>query len=226
MRLYAAASIGLVLLSFIMGIYFYPTMPAQVASHWGINGGVNGYCSKFCGLFLMPAISLVLLAFFFIIPKIDPLKKNIEKFRKHFDFFVLLIIAFLFYLHLLTIGWNLGLRFNMVQFLSPAFGVLLFYCGVLIGNAKRNWSIGIRTPWTLSDDVVWEKTHRIGAKLFKASGIISFFGILLPGYSILLIIAPVIIAAVYSVAYSYLEFNKRHGDKKRIRRSLSSRARQ
>jgi uncharacterized membrane protein len=198
----------IILLSFAVGIYLYPQMPAKMASHWNIRGQVDGYMSRFWGLFLMPFISLVLLLLFILIPKIDPLKANIEKFRKYFDGFIILIILFLFYLYLLTIFWNFGNKFSMNQVLPPAFGTLLFYCGILIEKAKRNWFIGIRTPWTLSNDKVWERTHKIGGKLFKVVGIIAFLGIIFPNYVFFLILFPVIAVSIYTVIYSYFEYRK------------------
>jgi len=62
----------------------------------------------------------------------------------------------------------------MGQMMVPALGILFYYCGILIENAKRNWFIGIRTPWTLSNEKVWERTHKIGGKLFKIAGLIAF----------------------------------------------------
>ncbi|MCD6528067.1 SdpI family protein [bacterium] len=102
-----------------------------------------------------------------IIPKIDPLKKNLEKFRNYFERFFILLFLFLFYLYLLTIFWNLGLRFYIGQAMIPALAILFYYCGVLLEKAKRNWFIGIRTPWTLSSDEVWDKTHQLGGRLFN-----------------------------------------------------------
>lgn len=183
-------------------------MPEKMASHWNAQGKVDGYISKFWGLFLMPFISLGLFLLFIIIPKIDPLKANIEKFRKYFDNFIVIIILFLFYLYLLTIFWNLEFRFNFSQLLVPALGLVFYYCGVLVENAKRNWFIGIRTPWTLSNDKVWEKTHEIGGKLFKVSGAITFLGIIFPDYAILFILIPVIFVAIYTIIYSYFEYQK------------------
>jgi len=198
----------MVLLSFALGIYLYPQMPDKMASHWNAQGAVDGYMPKFWGLFLMPIVSLGLFILFALIPKIDPLKENIEKFRKYFDGFVVLIILFLFYVYFLTIIWNFDIRFNMGRVLSPALGVLFFYCGFLVENAKRNWFVGIRTPWTLSNDRVWEKTHKIGGRLFKAAGIISFFGIFFPNCAFFLVIASAIFAAGYTTIYSYLEYRK------------------
>lgn len=163
---------------------------------------------KFLGLFLMPIISLVMFLFFIVIPKIDPLKTNIDKFRKYFDKFILFIILFFLYLYILTLLWNLGTRFNMGQLMTPALGLLFYYCGILIENARRNYFIGIRTPWTLNSENVWDKTHKLGGKLFKIAGIIAFLGILVPDYAFLLLFIPVISATIIVFVYSYLQYKK------------------
>jgi len=198
----------LVIISFIIGIYLYPQMPASMASHWNAQGIVDGYMSKFWGLFLMPIISFALFLLFLAIPRIDPLKKNIQKFRKYFDIFIIIIIAFLLYLYLLTIFWSLGFMFSMILMLSPAFAILFYYAGILTENAKRNWFIGIRTPWTMSSDKVWDKTHKLGGLLFKLCGIIALFGMLLPDYALLFVIIPAVVLVVYTVVYSYFEYKK------------------
>ncbi|RLF30149.1 MAG: hypothetical protein DRJ99_03065 [Thermoplasmata archaeon] len=200
--------LGVILLSFIIGIYFYPQMPEKIASHWDAQGQVDGYISKFWGLFLMPLLSMMLFLLFIAIPKIDPLKHNIEKFRKYYDGFVVLIIVYLFYVYLLTIFWNIGIRFSMVQPLAPAMGILFYYIGILTENAKRNWFIGIRTPWTLSSEKVWEKTHKIGGKLFKIAGIITFIGVFFQRYALFFILVPIILVAAYTIIYSYFEYQK------------------
>lgn len=202
------AVFAIILLSFIIAIYLYPQMPDKMASHWNAQGQVDGYMPKFWGLFLMPFLSIALFLLFILIPKIDPLKQNIQKFRKYYDWFVVLFMAFLFYLYLLTVFWNLNFKFSMIQMLAPAFGILFYYIGVLTENAKRNWFIGIRTPWTLSNNIVWAKTHKIGGKLFKITGIVAFFGVFFQRYAFLLVVVPVIIVAVYTIVYSYFEYKK------------------
>ena len=199
---------GIILLSFAIGVYFYPQMSEKIASHWNAQGQADGYVPKFLGLFLMPFISVGCFLLFILIPKLDPLKANISKFRKYYDVFVMADIAFLFYLYLLTIFWNLGLRYNMIQFLLPALGILFYYCGILTENAKRNWFIGIRTPWTLSSEKVWDKTHKIGGKLFKISGVITLLGIFFQSFAIFFVLVPVISVAVYTVIYSYFEYQR------------------
>jgi len=200
--------IVLILISFCLGTYFFPQMPSKMASHWNIKGEADGYMSKFWGLFLMPIISLGLFLLFLLIPKIDPLKANVEKFRKYFDGFIVLIMVFLFYVYLLSIAWNLGRRFNMSQMIVPALGILFYYCGILVENAKRNWFIGIRTPWTLSNEKVWERTHKIGGKLFKIAGLIAFLGVFFSNYVFYFILVPVLLVTFYTITYSYFDYQK------------------
>jgi uncharacterized membrane protein len=127
MRKSEIIALGIIVLSFALAIYFYPQMPERVASHWNAQGQVDDYMSRFWGLFLMPMISTILLLFFILIPKIDPLKENIEKFRDYYDGFIVLMLAFLFYIFLLALLWNIGWRFNMTQAIAPSFGVLFYY---------------------------------------------------------------------------------------------------
>jgi len=202
------AILGIILLSFITGICLYPRMPERMASHWNVQGQVDGYMSKFWGMFLMPFICVGLFFLFVLIPKIDPLKANIEKFRKYYDGFVLLIIIFLIYLYLLTIFWNVGVRFNIVQFSAPALGILFYYSGILMEHIKQNWFIGIRTPWTLSNEKIWDKTHKIGGRLFKIAGVISLLGVIFEDYALFFVFVPVILVTVYTTIYSYFEYQK------------------
>jgi len=211
MRRSELITVGIVIILFAVGIYIYPQLPDTIASHWNAQGQVNGYTSKFWGLFLLPIISVGLILLFVAIPRIDPLKANIEKFRTFYDRFVILFLVFFFYFYLLTILWNMGVQYNFNQVLAPAFGGLLYYIGVVTEHAKRNWFVGIRTPWTLSSESVWDKTHAIGAKLFKIVGVVALLGVLFPNYTIFFILVPVLIVAGYLIVYSYVVYQRETG---------------
>ncbi|ODS42217.1 MAG: hypothetical protein MSIBF_02460 [Candidatus Altiarchaeales archaeon IMC4] len=200
--------LAILLLSFSAGVYFYPQMPDVMASHWNAQGGGSSYMSKFWGVFLMPLLCAGLFVFFILIPRIDPLKGNIEKFRNYYDRFVVLIILFLFYVYLLAIFWNKGARFDMALVMVPALGALFYFCGVLIENSKRNWFIGIRTPWTLTGDAVWDRTNKLGGKLFRVAAVIAITVLLFPKHALLFVVVPVIFVAVFTFVYSYFEYQK------------------
>ena len=198
----------ILIISFAIPIYLYPGLPDDIVSHWNAAGEVDGYMPKFWGLFLTPMIGFGMLLLFMVIPRVDPLKANIKKFRGYFDAFIVIMILFLFYLQLIIISWSLGFRFDIIQMMSPAFAIIFYYAGILIEHTKRNWFIGIRTPWTLSSDRVWNKTHKRGAKLFKLSGAIILFGVLFPDIAMYFILIPILLSSFYLIVYSYFEYKK------------------
>ncbi|MCX6778528.1 MAG: DUF1648 domain-containing protein [Candidatus Micrarchaeota archaeon] len=214
MRNVQIAILAIIVVSFALGAYVYPGMPGRMASHWNAGGEVDGYMPKFWGVFLMPIISAGLAALMLALPLIDPLRANIEKFRDHYENFIVLMLAFMLYVYVLTLLWNFGIKYNLPALLAPAFGILFYYVGVLMGHAKKNWFIGIRTPWTMSSEKVWDRTHAQGAKLYKAVGVISVLGALAGSYAIFFVIIPVIAVSVWLFVYSYLEY----GEEKRTGR--------
>ncbi len=121
---------------------------------------------------------------------------------------IIAMMLFFFYMHLLVVLWNVGVAFNMTLMFLPAIGFLFYYLGVVIENSKRNWFIGIRTPWTLSSDLVWNKTHKLGGFLFKLIGILALFAAFFPNYALYFILIPVLLVITITVVYSYFEFNK------------------
>jgi uncharacterized membrane protein len=119
----------------------------------------------------------------------------------------------MFALYLQTLLWSLGTKINPVIFMPVAFAVILYYLGILIGSAEQNWTIGIRTPWTLSSKNVWDKTHQLGAKLYKIAAYITLIGLILPKFAFLFVILPLMAVSFYLVIFSFLEFKKEQGKK-------------
>jgi uncharacterized membrane protein len=95
----------------------------------------------------------------------------------------------------------------MIQLLAPAFGGLFYYMSIVLSRAKQNWFVGIRTPWTLASKSVWDKTHKIGSKMFKAVAIVATFGFVVPQL-FFASVAILIVSSISLVIYSYFEFEK------------------
>jgi uncharacterized membrane protein len=208
MRKVVLASVGLVALQFLVAFYFYPLMSERMAIHWGLSGQADGYGSKFMGLFFIPVISLLLFPFMLALPRLDP-SGGIEGFRGGYDWFVFGFLGYMAYIYGLSLAWNLGWRFDFMRMLAPAFGGLFYGIGVLMGRARLNWFVGIRTPWTLSSEEVWDRTHEVGGRLFKLCGVLAFAGLLARGWlALLLTVAPVLVSVVYLMYFSYSEYQK------------------
>ncbi|MBU5689655.1 MAG: SdpI family protein [Candidatus Aenigmatarchaeota archaeon] len=196
----------IIIFTFLITIYFYTYIPDIIESHWDLNGNVNGYMKKASGLLLIPIIMIFSTMMFFTLPKIDPLKENIKKFRNYYYWFIIIFCLFMLIIQLHLILWNVGFKINPKIIISFCCSALFFYVGILLGKTKRNWFIGIRTPWTLSSDYVWEKTNKLGGMIFKMLSILCLISILFEEYYILFV--PIIISAIFLVIYSYFVYKK------------------
>ena len=194
----------------LAGLLFWNRLPDPMASHWNVNDQVDGYIPKFWGVFLLPLITLAMFVLFLILPSIDPMKANIAQFREAVNLFIVFIVGFMIYLYSLTLAWSLGYtNFRMSSAMLPAIGLLFILVGFMMRQAKRNYFIGIRTPWTLSSDTVWNETHRVGAILFMISGLLAFIGGFFGGTTAFwMLFAPLLASTLFLLVYSYVLYQR------------------
>jgi len=200
--------LALILIAIILAIAVYPKLPDKVASHWNAKGEVDGYMPRFWATAMLPLILIGCFLLFLVLPKIDPFKRNIKKFEKYYDLIIIFVMLFLLYIYILTIVYNFGVKFNMNYAMLPALAILFFFIGAILPKCKRNWFLGIRTPWTLSSDKVWEKTHKLGAILFKVLALIILISMFFAEQAILLFMIPLLLIVIIIFIYSYLEYKK------------------
>ena len=181
----------------------YPSLPETVATHWGPSGTPDGFSAK-TGVWLVPVLMAGLAVLLFWLPAIFPLRSNIEAFRPQYEWFIAALEAFLLVVHAWTLAWNLGYEVSPNIIMPLGMGLLFVFLGVVMGQAKRNWVFGVRTAWTLSDDRVWDQTHRVARWLWIGAGLVTMLGALWPPYAMWFIFVPVIVATVGSIGYSYV----------------------
>ena len=208
MKLIRPAIVLVLFLTAVITVVAYPVLPDVVASHWNAAGDLNGTMPKFWGLALIPVLMYGFCALFVVLPRIDPLRNNYQKFQDYYEGFVLVFAAFFFFIQLQIILWGLGIHMSPNLTMPVMIGGLFVYIGFLMEHAEPNWFVGIRTPWTLSSDSVWRKTHQRAGTLFKLAGALSMIGALAGIYASLFILIPAIAVALYTVVYSYIEFKK------------------
>lgn len=194
----------------LAGVFLWSQLPDPMASHWDVNDQVNGYMSRFWGVFMMPLVLLGMFLIFLVIPQIDPLKANIAQFRGTFNLFIAFMVGFMTFVHVLTLLWNLGYTsFGIGDAILPAMGLLFIVVGSLLRKAKRNFFIGIRTPWTLSSDYVWDKTHKLGSVLFMLSGALAVIGGFFGGMvAFWMLMVPLLGSTVFLFVYSYVLYQR------------------
>lgn len=196
----------LILGATVAGALLWNQLPDPMASHWNVNDQVDGYMSKFWGVFMMPLVTLGMFLIFLVVPNIDPLKANIAQFRETFNLFIAFMVGFMVFIHVLTLRWNLGyMNLGIGQAMLPAMGLFFIVIGSLLRKVKRNFFIGIRTPWTLSSDTVWEKIHQFGAVLFMFSGALAVVGGFIGGnIAFWIFFAPLTGSTIFLLIYSYV----------------------
>ena len=203
---YLLLSLGIIISA--LTVYGWLNLPDQIAIHFNAAGEADGFADKTTGLLTIPLISTGLYLLFKLIPRIDPLGENISEFQETYEKLVVVLLGFLAYIQTLIIFWNLDASFTLNQALAPAIAVLYYFMGEVIEEAEQNWFIGIRTPWTLSDEEVWKKTHERSGPLFKIAAVAALAAAVVPEYLIALTVAPALAVSVYAVLYSYREYQK------------------
>ncbi len=161
---------GLIALAWAVSAWVYPGLPATVPTHWNYRGEVDGHGPRWVGAFLMPTILIGLLVMFRVLPVLSPHQFSIDRFEETYRAITVLTVGLLTYLHLVilaaTAGWQLPLS-NLLM--AGVFGFLGLMGGFL-GRVRRNFFIGIRVPWTLASERVWDDTHRLASKLWMVGG--------------------------------------------------------
>ena len=201
-------SVTLIASAVLAGLLLWSRLPDHMPGHWNAAGEIDGYISKFWGVFLLPIISIALTGLFLIVPRIDPLKANIAQFRAAFNWFIVAFVVYILYLYILTLLAALGTLFNMTLMLLPAVGLLFIGIGYLMSGAKRNFFIGIRTPWTLSSDTVWDKTHKLGSRLFMLGGVVTILCAFLGESGIWIMLVAMLGASFVPIVYSYVLYQR------------------
>lgn len=203
-----AAAALLLLVSAGAALLVYPSLPEQFAVHFDATGTPDSFYDRAVGVALLPAVGVGIYVLFRALPHIDPRGENIRQFQTAYDAIMLLTLAFLTYLQGLLLAYNLGIEYPQNVLVLGGVGLLLAGIGVLFRYAEPNWFVGIRTPWTLSDDEVWRRTHRAAAPLFVLAGAVVAAGALLPAPTEFLVGAAVATAALLPTVYSFVLYRR------------------
>ena len=200
---------------FAASIYFYTHFPDRVPTHWNFRGEIDGWSSRGFGAFFVPFLLLGMYFLFLLLPLIDPKRERYADFRKAYAVIRSAIIFILALIYFLAGFAGLGFDVPIGSIVPFVIGILFIVLGNYMGKIKLNWMVGMRNPWTLSSEEVWNKTNRLSGKLFIFAGIIMMSQAFLPD----MIILPVFIITILAMViipnvYSYIIFRKQGVDGK------------
>lgn len=209
-RLPAWFSLVIVVGSWIAAAAVYPSLPDKIPTHWNIHGQIDGYGDKTWATFLTPALMTLMLGLLRALPWLSPKHFEIDAFRHTYEFVVLLVISLFGYINALLLAAARGGSVDFGRAMIGGMCLFFLLLGNVLGKVRKNFFVGVRTPWTLASDRVWVDTHRLAARLFVAAGIIG-----LPfcvwGGTVLSFAAPfamIMLASLAPVIYSLLHYKR------------------
>lgn len=195
-----------------VSVYAWFRLPANtsIPVHWGFDGRPNRFAGKTQGLFLMPGVAVVTALLFRLIPVIEPRRTNLLRSFVAWRAVSLSVAAFLLVFHIAIVGNVLGLFHLSVSTVAGVLvGMLLMALGNYLGKVRSNFLFGIRTPWTLTSNVTWDKTHRLGGKLFFVAGLVGGVLTLWRGtLGLRILVGLAVASALFCVLYSWLVWRK------------------
>lgn len=193
----------------VVGVVLYPRLPDTMPTSWTMQGHPDGMGPKWQALFVMPLVMLGMLALLRLLPIIDPRRDNYVRMQAVYDLIVNAILTMMAAIQLLGIAVVMGAPLSQERLTPALIGVMLVIMGNVLPLARPNWFVGIRTPWTLSSDRVWERTHRIGGYLMVASGVVAIAVAALPfpvSFPALGVVSAT--AGLVPVIYSYIAWKQ------------------
>jgi immunity protein, SdpI family len=194
-------------------IWAYPRLPPTMATHWSLNGTPDGFSSRTWALAIVPIMLVFMTIMFNVLPKVDPRRENYAKFLSSYWLIANAVIVFLLIAHALVIASGLGFSVKIDRLMPLGIGLLFVFLGNYLTRVEPNWFIGIRTPWTLSSDTVWRRTHRTGGLLMVIGGLVLAVGAFMPRpVFLVLLVATICIVAVIPIVQSYVLWRREQGN--------------
>lgn len=188
-----------------VSVWAYARLPPRVAVHWSASGVPDGYGSKLLAVVMLPLLILGLRGLLIVLPRIDPKGENYQKFASTYWLIFNGVILFMGVIHLAVLGYGLGAPVRMDRVAAAGVGVLLVVVGNYITSVEPNWFVGIRTPWTLSSERVWRRTHRVGGWILVLGGALIVLTVFVPAGAVIpVFVATIALVAVVPVVLSYL----------------------
>ena len=195
---------------FIYALIMWDKVPDQVPTHWNLKGETDDYSGKAFALFLLPAMNIVTYLILFFIPRIDPRYQHFKLFGPSYQNIRLVIHIFFVGIFAFTIHAALTQNASGFNFLVAGMGLFFALLGNYMRTVRSNWFVGIRTPWTLSNEEVWRKTHLLGGRIWFYGGLLIAVTCLFLSQTAagIVLFCGVGIMALVPIVYSYLEYRK------------------
>ncbi len=202
--------IAIIVIQVLIALVTYPFLPAMVPTHWNISGRVDSYSPKWVSMILFPAMSIGIYLLLRVLLRLGP---NISSSgnranMKVVNLIIAAILLFMLLIQIVTTAIALGIPIAVPFVMNMALSVLFIVLGNYMGKLRRNFWAGIRTPWTIANETVWERTHRLGGWLFVLAGLVGLVTSFIPALRFWGVMGALIAVIVILLVYSYVEYER------------------
>ena len=200
---YTLMCAALVIAALALACAYYPQLPARIPIHWDIDGAVNGYGPRvavFAGPAMMAALTLLGMA----LPWLSPRAFTVDTFRATYGFIMVAVVGMVGYINVVALWAAVAGSVDVGRAMMGGIAVFMLLTGNVMGKVRRNFWIGIRTPWTLASEKVWYGTHRLAAKLIVVFSLLCLGSVvagLSQGVCMAVLMTGLLIPVVYSLLY-------------------------
>ncbi len=200
----------IILLPIFFGIVLWDKLPDVMATHWGVSNEPNGFSSKTMAVFGIPLCMLAMQWFLVLMVELDIKKKNHGPQMLKLMLWTIPVMTVL--VNAVTYFYALGIKLNVGLFVLMFVGILFMVIGNYLPKCRQNWTMGVRTRWTLSDPENWNATHRFAGPLWMLGGFIVILASFFSSHAAVVIgiVAVFLVMALLPVLYSYLYYKKHH----------------
>ena len=200
-----ALALSMIAAMFVLAAVNWSSAPSEMPVHWNWAGDPDRLGGRFEGLFGLPLAAIGVYLLLLLLPRLDPRKKNYDAFTGPFAIIRTVVVGLLLGLHVVALLWIRGERAHLNALVAAEVGIALLLIGNYLPKVKSNWFVGVRTPWTLSSESSWRRTHGLAGWLFKVGGVVTVATALaFPELARQVLIGSLIAAAGTSVVYSYI----------------------
>lgn len=206
-RHHLTANIVLIMTAVALTAFCWTRLPESIAIHWNLAGEADGWAGRWTLWLTGPGLMALLFGIGAALPYLSPREYSVEKSGATAGHIVTLIVAMAGGVHVLLLAGNLGMDLDIARIVPAGVFVLLILIGNPLGKVRRNFYIGIRTPWTLASERVWYATHRMGARVLVVTGLCGLAAVFLgaPAAAMLTLIAA---AALFPILYSLVLYKR------------------
>lgn len=209
-RKYYLVALLLTALVAIADVKAWPHLPETIATHWNLHNVANGWGPKWVLFLLGPGLMVAIMLLMRVLPWLSPKNFEMDSFRVTYLQIMVMLVCVAGYLQLVVLWAGLGNPMNVGRATVGGVCLLFALLGNLMGKVRRNFFVGIRTPWTLASERVWNATHRFGAKTMVMAGLVGLV-MTAAGTQGWPVLGVVLAGAIAPVVYSLVVYKRMEG---------------